>query len=97
MPRVECYLPEAVKQKINQMADQKSISVSKYIAQVLEAHCNGAVDHSNTVFQKKVLAALCDIYACVFDPVAKDANHSVVLMRMQELKKQSEEVVLTEA
>ncbi|EKD73870.1 MAG: hypothetical protein ACD_45C00161G0001 [uncultured bacterium] len=96
MPRVECYLPAVIKEKINRLADQKSISTSKYIAQVLEAHCNGAVDHSNAIFQKKVLAALCDIYACVFDPAAKDANHSAVLMRMQELKRQSEEAMFAE-
>lgn len=97
MPRVECYLPEAVKEKINQLANQKSISASKYIARVLEAHCNGTTDNSDIIFQKKVLAALCDIYACVFDSTAKDANHAAVLMRMQELKRQSEEAALIEA
>jgi len=62
MPRIECYLSDALKEKLGQLAEQKSISTSKYISQILEMHCNGT-DSSNAIFQKKVLAVLCDIYA----------------------------------
>lgn len=92
MARIECYISDALKEKINQLAEQKSVSASKYVTQVLEIHCAGG-DNNNAIFQKKVMAALCDIYACVFDSNVRDTNHAEVLTRMQEIKRQCEETI----
>lgn len=92
MARIECYIPDALKDKINELAAQTSLSTSKYATQVLEIHCAGG-DNNNAVFQKKVMAALCDIYACVFDPEARDTNRANALARMQEIKRQCEETI----
>lgn len=93
--RIECYIPDGLKDKINELATRASLSTSKYVTQVLEMHCAGG-DNNNAVFQKKVMAALCDIYACVFDPTTRDVNYSSALNRMQEIKQQCEKAVLTE-
>lgn len=92
MARIECYLSDELKEKISKMAEEKSVSTSKYISQVLEKHC-AENSQSDLIFQKKVMAILCDIYACVLDPEVESANRTSAINRMQELKRQCEEAV----
>ena len=92
MARIECYVSDKLKEKISKIADAKSTSVSKLITQILENHFS--TGESQAVFQEKVMATLCDIYACVFDESVENTNHDAVIARMKDIKKQCEEAVL---
>lgn len=92
MPRIECYVSYELKQKISKSAEKKFLSASKYISQILENHFE--LGESQFVFQRKVMAILCDIYSCVFDPDVENVNRDAVVAHMREIKRQCEEAAL---
>ena len=90
MARIECYISDGIKEKVSKLAEKKSLSVSKYISQVLANHCEG--EETQAVFQKKVMAILCDIYSGTYNPKIENENQEAVIARMLEIKKQCEEL-----
>jgi hypothetical protein len=86
MARIECYISDELKEKIALLAKEKHLSTSKYISHILESHFDD--EENPVIFQKKVMATLCDIYSCVFDEDTEEVNREAVLSRMVDIKKQ---------
>lgn len=91
MARIECYISDALKEKIAKTAESKSTSVSKMITQILEGHFSDGDNQG--AFQRKVMATLCEIYACVFDTNLEKEKREAAIAHLREIKKRCEEIV----
>ncbi len=92
MARIECYVSDALKEKIARLADAKSTSVSKMITQILENHF-ADIDHQ-AVFQKKVLAILCEIYGSVYDTHLSKEKRDTAIQHVREISLHCEKTLL---
>ena len=95
MARVECYVSDALKDKIAQSADAKSTSVSKMITQILENHF--AENNQQAIFQKKVLAILCEIYGSVYDTHLSKEKRDAAIHHIREISAHCEKALLSSA
>ena len=90
MARIECYVSDALKEKIAKMAESKSTSVSKMITQILEGHFSD--DDNQGAFQRKVMATLCEIYACVFDTDLEKDKREAAIAHLRVINNRCEEM-----
>lgn len=93
MARIECYVSDELKEKIATMAESKSTSVSKLITQILENHFSG--NDNQIVFQKKVLAMLCEIYGSVYDTNLPKENRDAAIKHMRDISTYCDEALST--
>lgn len=93
MARIECYISDALKEKIAQLAEAKSTSSSKIITQILENHFSE--NDSQTVFQKKVLAILCEIYGSVYDTHLSREKRDAAIQHIRDISAHCEKALLS--
>lgn len=93
MARIECYVSDELKEKIATMAESKSTSVSKLITQILENHFSG--NDNQIVFQKKVLAMLCEIYGSVYDTNLPKEKRDAAIQHMRDISTHCDEALST--
>ncbi len=65
MARVECYIPDEVKEKLTVLAKKNGYSISKYISHLVENHLEGRTEQQ--LFQLKTQAMLANILSSVYD------------------------------
>ena len=87
--KIQIYLDEQTAQKIKKMAKDRSMSISKYAARVLENHAKSGMD--NELFQIKIQAILAQILGSVYDYELVNTNAEEVKTLLQKIEDRAKE------
>ncbi len=87
--KIQIYLDEQTAQKIKEMAKDRSMSISKYAARVLENHAKSGMD--NELFQIKIQAILAQILGSVYDYELVNTNAEEVKTLLQKIEDRAKE------
>lgn len=82
--KIQIYLDEQTAKKIKIMAKNRSMSVSKYAARVLENHTKS--ERGNELFQIKIQAMLAQILSSVYDYELVTSNAEEVKTLLQKIE-----------
>ncbi len=87
--KIQIYLDEQTAQKIKEMAKDRSMSISKYAARVLENHAKSGME--NELFQIKIQAILAQILGSVYDYELVNSNAEEVKTLLQKIEDRAKE------
>ena len=87
--KIQIYLDEQTAQKIREMAKDRSMSISKYAARVLDNHAKSGTE--NELFQIKIQAILAQILSSVYDYELVNANAEEVKTLLQKIEDRAKE------
>lgn len=92
--KIQIYLDEQTSKKIKSMAKDRSMSISKYAARVLENHTKSGME--NELFQVKIQAILAQILGSVYDYELVNTNAEEVKTLLQKIEDRAKEKVAEE-
>lgn len=92
--KIQIYLDNQTAQKIKEMAKDRSMSISKYAARVLENHAKSGMAHE--LFQVRIQAILAQILGSVYDYELVNANAEEVKTLLQKIEDRAKEKVMEE-
>lgn len=88
--KVQAYVDEKTKAFLCKKSDEKAISTSKYIAQVLAEHAENEV--KNNMYKARVLSLLGTILTCVYDQDLVTSNQNAAQEIMDSIKQEARNV-----
>lgn len=93
--KIQVYLDEQTHQKIQVLAKNDSISVSKYVARVLENHTELGIDMA--LFQVKTQAILAQILGSVYDYDLVNTNADEIKALLEKIDAKAKEKLAAQA
>jgi len=89
--KIQIYLDKKPGGEIKARAEKSSLSISKYVARVLENHVNNGSE--NELFQIKTQAILAQILSSVYDYDAVNANADEVKGLLQKIEEKAKQKI----